>query len=279
VGARSPLKKDHTTGSSGNQGRNRVMLQVENLTKSYGGVKVTRGVSINFPAGSITAIIGPNGAGKTTFFNLVSGHVRPDAGRIIFDDQNIVGHSSLEIVRRGMARAFQVATLFPSLTVREALAAAVISHRGNSWQVLSRFPLESARARVDELMDLMGLTAAADTLSSILSHGDQKLLDIGLALAMNPKMLLLDEPTAGMGPDERWRMIEKVRSLWEKQRITVLFIEHDMDIVFKIAQTIHVLKYGAVLAQGTPDEIRGNDDVIEAYLGTDQRLSEAVGEV
>jgi branched-chain amino acid transport system ATP-binding protein len=145
--------------------------------------------------------------------------------------------------------------------------------------VLSRFPLESARARVDELMDLMGLTAAADTLSSILSHGDQKLLDIGLALAMNPKMLLLDEPTAGMGPDERWRMIEKVRSLWEKQRITVLFIEHDMDIVFKIAQTIHVLKYGAVLAQGTPDEIRGNDDVIEAYLGTDQRLSEAVGEV
>jgi branched-chain amino acid transport system ATP-binding protein len=145
--------------------------------------------------------------------------------------------------------------------------------------VLSRFPLESARARVDELLDLMGLTSAADTLSSILSHGDQKLLDIGLALAMNPKMLLLDEPTAGMGPDERWRMIEKVRSLWEKQRITVLFIEHDMDIVFKIAQTIHVLKYGAVLARGTPDEIRGNDEVIEAYLGTDQRLSEAVGEI
>jgi branched-chain amino acid transport system ATP-binding protein len=255
------------------------MLRVENLTKSYGGVKVTRGVSLDFPTGSITAMIGPNGAGKTTFFNLISGHVRPDAGRIVFDDQDIVGLSSLAIVRRGMARAFQVATLFPSLTVREALTAAVISHTRNSWQVLSRFPLASAQGRVDELLDLMGLASAADTLSSILSHGDQKLLDIGLALAMNPKMLLLDEPTAGMGPDERWRMIEKVRSLWEKQRITVLFIEHDMDIVFKIAQTIHVLKYGAVLAQGTPDEISGNDEVIEAYLGTDQRLSEAVGEV
>src|SRR5947209_7821476 len=181
------------------------MLRVHNLTKSYGGVKVTRGISLDFPTGSITAMLGPNGAGKTTFFNLISGHVRPDAGRIVFDNQDIVGLSSLEIVRRGMARAFQVATLFPSLTVREALAAAVISHRGHSWQVLSRFPLASARARVDELMDLMALTSSADTLSSILSHGDQKLLDIALALAMDPKMLLLDEPTAGMGPDERWR--------------------------------------------------------------------------
>ncbi|GAC1550057.1 MAG: ABC transporter ATP-binding protein [Beijerinckiaceae bacterium] len=255
------------------------MLQVENLTKSYGGVKVTRGVSIDFPTGSITAIIGPNGAGKTTFFNLVSGQVRPDAGRIVFEGCDIVGLSSLEIVRRGMARAFQVASLFPSLTVREALAAAITSQRRHSWQVLARFPIASARARVDELLEMMGLTSSADTLSSILSHGDQKLLDIGLALAMNPKMLLLDEPTAGMGPDERWRMIEKVHGLWEKQAITVLFIEHDMDIVFKIAQTIHVLKYGAVLAQGTADEIRRNSEVIEAYLGTDHHLSEAVGEV
>jgi branched-chain amino acid transport system ATP-binding protein len=255
------------------------MLQVENLTKSFGGVRVARDISINFPAGSLTAIIGPNGAGKTTFFNLISGHVRPDSGRILFDGHDIVGLSSLKIVRRGMARAFQVASLFPSLTAREALTAAVTSHRRHSWQVLSRFPLPSAQTRVDEILDLMGLTPAADTTSSILSHGDQKLLDIGLALAMDPKVLLLDEPTAGMGPDERWHMIEKVHSLWERQRITMLFIEHDMDIVFKIAQTIHVLKYGAVLAQGTPDEIRCNKDVIEAYLGTDHHLSKAVGEV
>ncbi len=255
------------------------MLRVENLTKSYGGVKVTRGVSIDFPAGSLTAIIGPNGAGKTTFFNLISGHVRPDGGRIMFDGRDITGLSSLEVVRRGMARAFQVASLFPSLTVRAALTAAVTSRRRQSWQVLSRFPLASVQGRVGEILDLLGLAPVADTLSSILSHGDQKLLDIGLALAMDPKVLLLDEPTAGMGPDERWRMIDKVHSLWERQHITVLFIEHDMDIVFKIAQTIHVLKYGAVLAQGTPDEIRRNPAVIEAYLGTDHHLSEAVGEV
>ena len=255
------------------------MLRVENLTKSFGGVHVTRDVSIAFPEGSLTAIIGPNGAGKTTFFNLISGQVRSDSGRIVFDGQDIAGLSSLQIGRRGMARAFQVASLFPSLTVRDALTAAVTSRMRCSWQLLSRFPIPAARARADEIMELMGLDQAAGTISAILSHGDQKLLDIGLALAMDPKVLLLDEPTAGMGPDERWRMIEKVQSLWARERITVLFIEHDMDIVFKIAQRIYVLKYGAVLAQGTAEEIRRNPDVIDAYLGTDHRLSEAVGEV
>jgi branched-chain amino acid transport system ATP-binding protein len=254
------------------------MLQVEHLTKSYGGVKVTQGVSIGFPEGSLTAIIGPNGAGKTTFFNLVSGAVRPDSGRIMFDGADITGLPLLQVVRRGMARAFQVASLFPSLSVRDALTAAVMSRRRQSWRVLSRFPLAAAQGRADEILGLLGLEGVAGTLSSILSHGDQKLLDIGLALAMDPKMLLLDEPTAGMGPDERWRMIDKVHGLWRQQGLTVLFIEHDMDIVFKIAQTIHVLKYGAVLAQGTPDEIRCNPLVIDAYLGADHEAAIAAGE-
>jgi branched-chain amino acid transport system ATP-binding protein len=143
---------------------------------------------------------------------------------------------------------------------------------------LRRFPLAGTEARVDEILELLGLGPKASTVSRNLSHGDQKLLDIGLALAMDPKVLLLDEPTAGMGPDERWRMIGKVHRLWETKRITVLFIEHDMDIVFKIAQRIYVLKYGAVLAQGTSDEIRQNQDVIDAYLGTDHHLAAAVGE-
>ncbi|ACL58339.1 ABC transporter ATP-binding protein [Methylobacterium nodulans] len=254
------------------------MLRVENLSKSFGGVRATRDVSIDFPAGSLTAIIGPNGAGKTTFFNLISGHIRPDEGRVLFDGEDLVGLSSLEVVRRGMARAFQVASLFPSLTVREALAAAVTAHRRRSWQVLTRFPLAGAVRRADEIMDLLGLSQRAEVVSANLSHGDQKLLDIGFALAMEPKVLLLDEPTAGMGPEERWRMIGKVHRLWEVTGMTMIFIEHDMDIVFKIAQTIHVLKYGAVLAQGTPDEIRRNRDVIDAYLGVDHRLSETVGE-
>jgi len=254
------------------------MLSVQNLVKSFGGVQATRDVSIDFPTGSLTAIIGPNGAGKTTFFNLISGTFRPDSGKVIFDGQDIVGKSSLDVVRLGMARAFQVAALFPSLTVRQAVTAAVTSHQRRSWTLLRRFPLESAKHRTEEIIELLGLGPKADTLSRNLSHGDQKLLDIGLALAMDPKMLLLDEPTAGMGPDERWRMIGKVQRLWEVKKMTVLFIEHDMDIVFKIAQEIHVLKYGAVLAQGTAEEIRRNQDVIDAYLGTDHHLAHQAGE-
>jgi branched-chain amino acid transport system ATP-binding protein len=253
------------------------MLSIQSLNKSFGGVHATRDVSIDFPDGSLTAIIGPNGAGKTTFFNLITGANLPDSGRVIFDGQDIVGKSSVEVVRLGMARAFQVAALFPSLTVREALTAAVISHQNRSWTLLKRFPMAQAKEPVDEVIELLGLQKMASSLSRNLSHGDQKLLDIGLALTMKPKVLLLDEPTAGMGPDERWLMISKVQDLWRVKKMTILFIEHDMDIVFKIAQKIHVLKYGAVLAQGTPDEIRSNQDVIDAYLGTDHHLAQEVG--
>lgn len=254
------------------------MLSIQHLDKSFGGVHATRDVSIDFPDGSLTAIIGPNGAGKTTFFNLISGANRPDSGKVIFDGQDLVGKSSVEVVGLGMARAFQVAALFPSLTVTEAITAAVISHQRCSWMLFKRFPLVEAKESVEEIIELLGLQAKAGTLSRNLSHGDQKLLDIGLSLAMKPKVLLLDEPTAGMGPDERWRMIGKVQDLWRVKKMTVLFIEHDMDIVFKIAQKIYVLKYGAVLAQGTADEIRSNQDVIDAYLGSDHHLAQAVGE-
>ena len=254
------------------------MLALQELTKSYGGVQVTRGVSLKFSAGSLSAIIGPNGAGKTTLFNLISGHVRADSGRIMFDGTEVTSLSSLEIVRRGMARAFQVASLFLSFTVHDALAAAVTSHRRGSWRLFSGFPPAATRDRVDAILELMGLEHAAYMPSSALSHGDQKLLDIGLALAMEPKVLLLDEPTAGMGPDERWRMIERVHILWQREQLTVLFIEHDMDIVFRIAERIHVLKYGAMLASGTADQIRSNPEVIEAYLGTDHHLAKTIGE-
>ncbi|MBC7800874.1 MAG: ABC transporter ATP-binding protein [Gemmatimonadaceae bacterium] len=245
------------------------MLRIEGLSKSFGGVVAMKDVSIDFPTGSLTAIIGPNGAGKTTFFNLISGHIRPDAGRVLFGNEDLVGLSSLQIVRRGIGRAFQVASLFPSLTLRDCLLAAIVSHRRKSWGMLGRFPPPGTEAEADGIMDLLGLTPKAGTLASNLAHGDQKLLDIALALAGKPRVLLLDEPTAGMGPDERWQMIAKVQRLWEVQRMTLVFIEHDMDIVFRIAQTIQVLKYGTVLASGTPEEIRRNQDVIDAYLGTD----------
>ncbi len=253
-------------------------LKVEGLCKSFGGVVAMRDVSLDFPEGSLSAIIGPNGAGKTTFFNLISGHIRPDAGRVLFGGTDLVGLSSLEIVRRGVGRAFQVASIFPSLTLRECLLAAVASHRRQSWGMLGRFPPPGAGDEADAIMDLLGLASKAHVKSASLAHGDHKLLDIGLALATKPRLLLLDEPTAGMGPEERWQMIAKVHRLWEVQRMTLVFIEHDMDIVFKIAQRIQVLKYGTVLASGTPDEIRRNQEVIDAYLGTDHRLSAAVGE-
>ena len=251
------------------------MLQVEDLSKSFGGVAAMQNVTLDFPAGSLTAIIGPNGAGKTTFFNLISGAMRPDRGRVTLAGEAIGGLAPREIVRRGIVRAFQIASIFPSLTVADILTAAVQAHRGDAERIVRRFPLPECRDRADEVMTMLGLSDKAAVTSSSLSHGDQKLLDIGLALALEPRVLLLDEPTAGMGPEERWQMIAKVQELWERQKMTLIFIEHDMDIVFKIAQTIRVLCYGRVLAEGTPNEIRGHPEVIAAYLGTSQETRES----
>jgi branched-chain amino acid transport system ATP-binding protein len=244
------------------------MLEVQHLSKAFGGVKAADDVTLTFDTGSLTAIIGPNGAGKSTFFNLITGALRPDSGRILLDGADLVGLSRAEIVRRGIGRAFQVASIFPSLTVEETVLAAVAAHRGRSGALAQRFPPPETRDFGETVMTMVGLLDKRRTLAANLSHGDQKLLDIALALVLQPTVLLLDEPTAGMGPEERWRMIDKVSELWERQKITVVFIEHDMDIVFKIAPSIRVLCYGRVLAEGAPREIRENPAVIEAYLGT-----------
>ncbi|HYM04064.1 MAG TPA: ABC transporter ATP-binding protein [Stellaceae bacterium] len=243
-------------------------LALRGLTKRFGGVVATDDVTLDFEPGSLSAIIGPNGAGKTTLFNLITGRLAPNRGEILLDGENIAGFPETAIVRRGIGRAFQIASLFPQFTVEQALVSAVLAHRRQTHIVARRFPLPEARARAHEVMTLLGLDADADRLSQHLSHGDQKLLDIALALALEPSVLLLDEPTAGMGREERWQMIEKVHRLWTEQKMTLIFIEHDMDIVFQVAQSVRVLHYGGVLAQGTPNEIRGNPAVIEAYLGT-----------
>ena len=245
------------------------MLEVQNISKSFGGIKATDNVSLVFPTASLSAIIGPNGAGKSTFFNQISGAIRPDQGRILLDGTDLVGMTPAQIVRRGIGRAFQVASIFPSLTVDETLLAAAGAYAGRSAALGRRFPLPETRELAGHVLAMVGLGEKRDVLASKLSHGDQKLLDIALALVLQPKVLLLDEPTAGMGPEERWRMIDKVYQLWEAQKITVIFIEHDMDIVFKIAPSIRVLCYGRVLAEGTPKEIRENPAVIDAYLGTE----------
>ncbi len=248
-------------------------LTVERLTKRFGGVAAIDDVTLDFPKGSLTAVIGPNGAGKSTFFNLVSGAIRPDGGRVLLDGQDITGRSRGEIVRRGVGRAFQVASFFPSMTVAENLQAAVAAHRGQWAGLGRRFPPPGARARALEVADMLGLADVADLPSSMLSHGDQKLLDIALALALEPSVLLLDEPTAGMGPEERRQMITRVQRLWESQRLTLVFIEHDMDIVFRISDTVRVLCYGRVLAQGTPEQIRAHPEVVRAYLGAEEHAA------
>lgn len=245
------------------------MLRVENLEKRFGGNRVTQSVTTDFPKGSLSSVIGPNGAGKTTLFNLIAGRLKPNSGRILLEGVDIVGMSEVQIVRRGLARAFQVASLFPSFSTRKTIEAAVMSQRRALASFWPAFPQRSAAARADEILELLRLDRVANTLSGTLSHGDRKLLDIAVALALEPKVLLLDEPTAGMGPDERWEMVDRVSALWKASGLTLVFIEHDIDIVFKISQTVRVLSYGALLAEGSPDEIRNNPKVIEAYLGSE----------
>jgi len=251
------------------------MLRVENLRKSFGGVVATNDLSMTFEKDSLTAVIGPNGAGKTTFFNQISGALRPDYGRILLEGQDIVGLPPAEIVRLGIGRAFQVSQLFKTLTVEESLRGALLSPLGKSLKMTGRFPLRETRDRAHEVMDELGLASKADVVSGNLSHGDQKLLDMALALVLQPKVLLLDEPVAGMGPEEREQMIETVYALWKKGGLTLVLIEHDMEIVFRISQHIYVLSYGRLLAEGTAQEVRHNPAVIEAYLGTPKKEEHA----
>jgi branched-chain amino acid transport system ATP-binding protein len=244
------------------------ILSIENLSKSFEGNQVFNDISFTVEPGELSAIIGPNGAGKTTLFNLITGALVPDEGKIIFEGRNIVGMEPFDIVRLGMARAFQRTNIFPRMTVLENVVVTIITRlKANLSFVKPWTGSSQIRSRALEILESVGLADKANQQSGILAHGNQKRLDIAVALALEPKLLLLDEPTAGMSPEERWETVELVKKLWNQMKITMVFIEHDMDIVFGISQKVRVLCYKTLLAEGPPNEISANQQVIEAYLG------------
>ena len=252
------------------------ILRTRQLSREFRGFHAVDGVDLDVAEGSVHALVGPNGAGKTTLFNLLTGFLTPTSGSFEVAGQDATGRPPERIARLGVARSFQITTLFPQLCVREHIELALQSRSGLGWRFWrSRKLMDVYTGRAMQLLAEVDLAALSESIADSLPYGRKRALELAIALALDPKVLLLDEPTAGMGTEERWRMIDMVRELWERQKITVVFIEHDMDIVFKIAQTIRVLCYGRVLAEGTPSEIRGHPEVIAAYLGTSQETRES----
>jgi branched-chain amino acid transport system ATP-binding protein len=244
------------------------VLRIENLSKSFEGNQVFNDISFAVPKGELSAIIGPNGAGKTTLFNLITGHLIPDKGRVIFKEKDISGMQPFDIVRLGMARAFQITNIFPRMSVLENVVTTIITKdNGNLNMITAVSKLKAVHERAYQVLENVGLEDLAHRQSGTLAHGNQKRLDMAVALALEPELLLLDEPMAGMSPEERWQMVDLVKRLWERLKITMVFIEHDMDMVFGISQRVRVLCYKTLLAEGTPQEISSNPQVIEAYLG------------
>jgi branched-chain amino acid transport system ATP-binding protein len=242
------------------------VLEVRGLAKSFGGFRAVGGVSFDVPQGSIGAVIGPNGAGKTTLFNLITGHIRPDAGEVKFKGSNVTGIAPHDLCRLGMGRSFQRTNIFPRLTVFENVQAAYVCHRGRGWNLFDRVgPLY--RDETDELLAAVGLRDRAGEVAGLLSHGGQKQLELAIALALEPEILLLDEPTAGMSAGETRDSIALIERLARERNLTLLFTEHDMEVVFQIAQRITVLHQGQVIADGAPADVRRNPDVRRVYLG------------
>ncbi len=244
------------------------LLKVENVSKHFGKLVAVNGVTLEVEPGELRAVIGPNGAGKTTFFNLISGFFPPTSGRIVLNGQDITGLPEHKRVKMGMARTFQVTEIFPELTVRENLRVAVEvadGRRVSPW--LSKANRARIEARIVELMEMGGIAPMADRLVGELSHGDQRATEIMMSLALNPKLLLLDEPTAGMGDQETYHVTKLIRRLHREEKLTIILIEHDMRVIFHLADRIMVLAEGAPLAEGTPDEIAKDERVQAAYLG------------
>jgi branched-chain amino acid transport system ATP-binding protein len=242
------------------------LLRVEGLTVRFGGLTALGGVSLSVTRGEIRALIGPNGAGKSTFFNCVTGVLRPTAGQIWLDGEDITGLPPDRISRKAIARSYQITNLLPAATVFENVRIAAQSRRGGFNLVRHHRALRDVNARAEAVLGAVGLGDKAEELAANLSHGEQRNLEIGIALATEPKLLCLDEPTAGMSVAETRATVELIRRI--ARDLTILIVEHDMEVVMGLARTITVLHYGEVLAEGSPAEIQANPRVQEVYLKT-----------
>ena len=245
------------------------LLSVEGLAKSFGGVHAVADVSFELRAGQMLAIIGPNGAGKSTCFNMINGQLRPDAGRVVFMGGDIVGMPPHAIWRMGVGRTFQVAATFPSMSVLENVQLARLSHQRaitRFWRPVAQYPSRHAR----DLLTQVGMADQADRPCGDLAYGDVKRVELAIALANEPKLLLMDEPTAGMAPRERIAMMTLTRELARQRQMGVLFTEHSMDAVFGFSDRLLVLARGRLIAEGTPQEVRESPAARSAYFGSER---------
>jgi branched-chain amino acid transport system ATP-binding protein len=252
------------------------VLAVRKLSKAFGGVRAVNEVDFAVEPGEFLAMIGPNGAGKSTCFNMINGQLAPDSGEVLLEDKNIAGLAPRAIWRLGVGRTFQVAATFGSMTVVENVQMALLSHAGQIYK-LWRPAAEMHRARALDLLGQVGMQEAADRPSRELAYGDVKRIELAIALANEPKLLLMDEPTAGMGARERHALIELVKRLVVERGVSVLFTEHSMDVVFAYADRIIVLARGRVIADGNADAIRDNAKVRDVYFGTGKTFTEQQG--
>ena len=248
------------------------MLRVEALTKTFDGFLAVNKASLTVEKGDVVAVIGPNGAGKTTLFHLITGQLAPTSGTICFNDEDIAGLAPHLICRKGISRSYQVVNIFNRLTVFENVQVAILSRRRQTFNILQ--PAKTmAVNETRQILDSVGMLGKEDMISGALSHGDQKVLEIAIALGNRPELLILDEPTAGMSPEETAATLQLMKQLSGDMGITILFCEHDMGMVFSIASRIMVMQNGQSIIQGTPDTVRNNQQVQEAYLGGPDKCS------
>lgn len=243
-----------------------MILQIENVSKSFGGIKAVDDVSFVVKERELSSIIGPNGAGKSTLFNLMTGYHTKDEGKVIFRDEDISRLPPYEICKRRIGRSFQIVSLFQRLSVFENVQTAILAGRGQSLKFLR--PAKSLmRDIAEDILESIGLAEKASVLASDLSHGEQRKLELGIALANRPELVFLDEPCAGLTSEETKIMINLIRSLAEERALTVLLVEHKMDVVFSISEKIRVLYQGRIIFEGVPEEVRKSEEVLRVYLG------------